>query len=64
MTGLELPDSLTEIQSGALSGCTRLENIQFAGTMAQWAAIEKGEGWNEGVPATVVHCTDGDVKKS
>ena len=61
MTGLELPDSLTEIQSGALAGCTRLENIRFAGTMAQWTAIKKGVGWNDGVPATVVHCTDGDA---
>ncbi len=61
MTALELPDSLEKIQSGALAGCTRLETIRFAGTKAQWAAIEKGEGWNEGVPATVVHCSDGDV---
>ena len=61
MTAVELPDSLEKIQRGALAGCTRLENICFAGTKAQWAAIEKDEGWNEGVPATVVHCTDGDV---
>lgn len=61
MTSVELPDGLKLIESGALAGCTRLETIRFAGTMAQWEAIEKGEGWNEGIPATVVHCTDGDV---
>lgn len=61
MTAVELPGTLEEIKSGALAGCTRLENIRFAGSKAQWAAVEKGDGWNEGVPATVVHCTDGDV---
>jgi hypothetical protein len=52
---------LEKIDKGTLAGCTHLENIRFAGTKAQWAAIEKDEGWNEGVPATVVHCSDGDV---
>ena len=42
-------------------GCGSLTNITYRGTIAQWNAIEKGEFWNSNVPATVVHCSDGDV---
>jgi hypothetical protein len=30
--------------------------------MEQWKKIKLGNGWNSYVPATVVHCTDGDVE--
>jgi hypothetical protein len=30
--------------------------------MEQWKEIEFYVDWNEGVPAKVVHCTDGDVE--
>ena len=38
-----------------------LNTINFMGTIAQYKAITKGFDWNYGVPATVVHCTDGDA---
>jgi hypothetical protein len=41
--------------------CVSLNSIIFKGTKTQWEAIEKGANWNFGVPATVVHCSDGDV---
>ena len=41
--------------------CSNLRNITYNGTKSQWNSITKGKQWNDKVPATVVHCTDGDV---
>ncbi len=38
-----------------------LTSIIFNGTVAEWKAIEKENGWNYGVPAMEVVCTDGTV---
>ncbi|MBE6621304.1 MAG: hypothetical protein E7625_08120 [Ruminococcaceae bacterium] len=61
LTSITIPESITYVGSFAFSWCSNLNSMTYEGTMAQWKAIEKNEGWNEGVPATVVHCTDGDV---
>ena len=42
-------------------GCSSLTDITYRGTIEQWKAIDKGRWWNSGVPATVVHCSDGDT---
>ena len=47
--------------SYTFSGCSSLTDITYRGTIEQWKAIDKGRWWNQGVPATVVHCTDGDT---
>ena len=41
--------------------CTSLTTINYGGTMEQWNALPKKEDSFTGVPATVVHCSDGDV---
>lgn len=45
--------------------CTSLSTVNYSGTVAQWNSIDKsgvnGHYWYEYIPATVVHCTDGDV---
>ena len=47
--------------------CDNLTTINYTGTKAQWNAIDKGRYWNttgfgnDKIPATVVHCTDGNV---
>lgn len=41
--------------------CTNLRDIRYNGTMVQWGNIPKGTDWRYEVPATVVHCSDGDV---
>lgn len=56
-----IPESVTVIDWDVFTRCSSLNNITYQGTIAQWASIEKGIDWNYGVPATVVHCTDGDV---
>lgn len=58
---VSLPSTLSSIENAAFMGCTALNNITYNGTMSQWANVSKGYGWHENAPATVVHCTDGDV---
>ena len=52
-----------EIYYEVFAGCRALASITYNGTMEQWEQIDfAGDDWNAGVPATVVHCTDGDVE--
>ena len=62
LTSLTIPDSVMSIEKRAFTGCELMTLITFQGTIAQWKKIELYEDWNAGVPATVVHCTDGDVE--
>lgn len=56
------------IDSEVFRGCTNLTNIIYNGTVEQWKSISKVEGsnttvnWNDGVPATYVQCSDGQVE--
>lgn len=50
-----LPRSLAQLDQGAILG----DEVGYAGTVAEWEAIEKHEEWCS-EPITV-HCTDGDV---
>ena len=61
LTRIIIPDSVTSIESRAFAECTGLTDITFTGTQEQWSAITKKSNWNYNVPATVVHCTDGDI---
>ncbi|MBQ6567396.1 MAG: leucine-rich repeat domain-containing protein, partial [Treponema sp.] len=54
LASVTIPGSVTEIGKGAFCGCTALAEIHFGGTKEQWAAVKKGEGWNEDVPAKEV----------
>ena len=62
LTSIVIPDSVTSIGSSAFSYCSSLTSITFNGTKAQWKGIKLGDDWNYEVPASVVHCTDGEVK--
>lgn len=53
--------NITAIPRLLFSTCKELTNIVYNGTKTQWNAIPKGETWHTYVPATVVHCIDGDV---
>ena len=61
LTSIVIPATLKTITKNAFSGCTHLTSISFTGTISQWNSISKGSGWKTNVPATVVHCSDGDV---
>jgi hypothetical protein len=58
---VEIPAGVAIIGNDAFGSCTRLYSIIFKGTVTQWNAITKGDTWNAAVPATHVHCIDGDV---
>ena len=62
LTSIVLPDSVTSIEWWAFCDCKSLTDITFQGTIAQWNKIKLRENWKAKVPATVVHCTDGDVE--
>lgn len=61
ISAITFPSGITYIGIAAFAGCTSLATINYNGTMSQWANVSKGYGWHENAPATVVHCTDGNV---
>ena len=61
LTSVIIPNSVTNIGGWAFEKCINLTSISYTGTIDQWNAIGKYQWWNLDVPATVVHCTDGDV---
>ncbi len=61
MTSVTLGNSVTSIGKNAFANCNRLDTINFEGTIEQWNAITKGDGWNGNVSATQVICTDGTI---
>ena len=54
-------NSVTSIGKFAFGFCGSLRNISYEDTITRWNVITKVDNWNNGVPATVVHCTDGDA---
>lgn len=61
IVSIVIPDAVTSIANHAFYDCSSLTSINFEGTKEQWNAITKGYEWNHNVPATHVHCSDGDV---
>lgn len=59
MTEITLPSTLAYIGEYAFVSCHRLTAIRFAGTTAQWNAIEKAENWDNWVETVDVVCSDG-----
>lgn len=61
LTSVTIGIGVAHIADGAFYYCTGLTTISYAGTIAQYNAITKSTSWHVNVPATVVHCTDGDA---
>ena len=61
LTTITIGSGISSIPSWFVSSCTSLSTINYTGTKAQWNALTKGTSWKYNVPATVVHCSDGDV---
>ena len=60
-TSLTIPSYCTEIGNTALYNFNNLETLNYEGTIENWNNMTKGTEWNYGVPATVVHCSNGNV---
>ena len=61
LTSVIIGNGLTYIGQRAFEHSNSLTTISYTGTMSQWNSINKCIDWNWDVPATVVHCTDGDA---
>lgn len=46
---------------GVFSDCSSLSEIIYDGTVEEWKAINKGDGWNSGIGVFTVKCNDGEV---
>jgi hypothetical protein len=64
LTDIVIPDSVTSIGMCAVKGCSGLTTIAYQGTMEQWEAITKSNGWNDNTGNYVVICSDGKLNKS
>ena len=53
-----LPEGITRIGESAFDSCRGLETIYFAGTRAQWEAIEKETDWDAYTGDYAVVCAD------
>lgn len=60
---IEIPASVTEIDREAFKGCTSAQEIIFAGTKKEWKKVHIGDGAFKDVPARVIKCTDGEVRR-
>lgn len=61
LTSVTIGNGVTKIGVDAFWCCYNLGTINFEGTIEQWNAIAKGDGWNVTVSATQVICTDGAI---
>lgn len=46
LTGIDIPASVTSISTGAFSNCSKLQNIAYSDTQANWNEISKAGDWN------------------
>ena len=65
LTSITIGNGVKSIGDEAFGGCRSLADINYNGTKAEWAQIEKGAGWtfSEKTGNFTVHCTDGDLTR-
>ena len=62
LSSVVISNGVTIVGNSAFRYCYFLTSITFNGTIEEWNAIQKGTLWNQGVRATKVICTDGEVE--
>ena len=60
LISITIGSDVTHIGIETFFNCIGLTNITYKGTKEQWQTIFRGYEWKQYVPASVVHCTDGD----
>ena len=61
---ITIPDSVTSVGEEAFYYCFKLTDINYNGSMEEWKNMEDGKNLRYQTGNYVVHCTDGDIKKS
>ena len=56
LKGVTIPESVIYVGNNAFDNCSKLTDINFAGTKAQWQKIDQ----TNSTDSYVIHCTDGD----
>lgn len=64
LKSITIPNSVTEIRALAFAGCSSLNTVMFHGTVKQWQTIKQvtGNFLYSLPPATIIKCTDGEIK--
>ena len=62
LTEINVSASVTSIGAYAFNACSSITNISFSGSTSQWNSMSRSQSWKNNVPATVVHCSDGDAQ--
>ncbi len=60
VTKITIPASVTSIGNNAFYFCSKLTDINFNGTKAQWNAIQRDDSLEQYATNCIIHCTDGD----
>ncbi len=61
IVSVTIPRTVQLIRPLAFGHCSRLTTINYQGTVAQWNAVSKTAGWDEGTTDYTVCCTDGTI---
>ena len=59
---VNLPAGITYIGQDAFMLCGNLRTINYAGTIAQWNAMERAENWKDSYTQFDVVCIDGVIE--
>ena len=61
---VDIGKNIRLIENQVFYDCTNLIQINYAGTMEQWKAIDKGAGWDYNTGDYKVICSDGTLDKN
>lgn len=61
LESINIPKTVTTISSEAFNGCKKLVDVYYEGTIEEWRNITTAVHTFKNMPATVVHCSDGDT---
>ncbi len=62
LISVKLPSTLKKIHAAPFVNCSKLQKVEYNGTMAQWEAIQKNNDYNYGLPQDItIVCKDGNL---
>lgn len=62
LISVKLPSTLKKIHAAPFVNCSKLQKVEYNGTMAQWEAIQKDNDYNYGLPQDItIVCKDGNL---